>query len=130
MQITIDTSVILAVLLDEPERERLIAVTADVEVIVPASLNWEIGNAFSAMFKRNRITLKEAQHAVNEYEKMVLRIIDIKLADALKIAEKYRIYAYDAYFIVCAGMFRSPLLTLDKNLAAMAKKNHIQVLEI
>lgn len=129
MQITIDTSVIIAVLLDEPERERLIAVTTDAEVIVPASLHWEIGNAFSAMFKRKRITLKDAQHAISEYENIVLRTVDIKLSDVLKIADKYGIYAYDAYFIVCAAMLRTPLLTLDKSLANMAKKNRIQVLE-
>lgn len=130
MRITIDTSVIIAVLLNEPERDRVIHLTTDAEVIVPASLHWEIGNAFSAMFKRKRITLKEAQQAINRYAKMVLQTVDIRLADAIKIANKYDIYAYDAYFIVCAGAQRTPLLTLDNKLSETARKNRIQILEI
>ena len=130
MRITIDTSVIIAVLLNEPERERVIQLTTGADVIVPASLHWEIGNAFSAMFKRKRISLKEAQLAINRYGKMVLQTVDIQLSDALKIAERYGIYAYDAYFIICAGAQRTPLLTLDKKLSETARKSRIQVLEV
>ena len=130
MRTTIDTSVIIAVLLNEPERDRVIQLTSGADVIVPASLHWEIGNAFSAMFKRKRITLKEAQQAIDRYEKMVLQTVDIQLSDALKITEKHGIYAYDAYFIVCAVTQRTPLLTLDKKLSETARKSRIQLLEV
>jgi len=43
----------------------------------------------------------------------------------LKIAEKYSIYAYDAYFLECAGNFNSPLLTLDNRLGNVAKQMNI-----
>lgn len=130
MQIVIDTSVVIAVLLSEPERERLLTLTTDTEIIVPKSLHWEVGNAFSAMFKRKRVTLREAQNAVAEYGNMKLRYEDISLSDALKIADKHNIYAYDAYFIVCAEKFRAPLLTIDKVLMETAKKCTIHVLEV
>lgn len=130
MQIIIDTSVVIAVLLNEPEKYRLLELTTNAEVIVPKSLHWEIGNAFSAMFKRKRLSLKEAQIAIDEYEKMQLRFVDIHIAEALKISDRYKIYAYDAYFIVCAGNYHAPLLTLDKILMETAKKCRIKVLEV
>ena len=35
------------------------------------------------------------------------------IKSALKIATKFNIYAYDAYFLECADNLRIPLLTLD-----------------
>lgn len=55
MEIVVDTSVIIAVIVDEPEKARLIESTKGASLIAPGSLYWEIGNAFSAMLKRKRI---------------------------------------------------------------------------
>jgi hypothetical protein len=35
---------------------RLIEMTKSAELIAPSSLHWEVGNVFSAMFRRNRTT--------------------------------------------------------------------------
>lgn len=61
MKLVVDTSVILAVLLNEPHRQKILDITKGAELYAPASLHWEIGNAFSAMFKQNRLTLDQAQ---------------------------------------------------------------------
>lgn len=61
MDIVIDTSALLAVLLGEPERDRVVQITAGHTLIGPGSIPWEIGNAFSALFKRKRLTLDEAK---------------------------------------------------------------------
>ena len=46
MNIVIDTSAIIAVIADEPEKARLIELTKGVTLVVPPSIKWEIGNAF------------------------------------------------------------------------------------
>ena len=56
MKIVIDTSVIIAVITNEPHRESLLQATLGAELLAPPSVHWEIGNAFSAMLKRNKIT--------------------------------------------------------------------------
>jgi uncharacterized protein with PIN domain len=54
MDITIDTSALIAVIANEPEKQKLIEVTKGVDLIAPLSVHWEIGNAFSSWFKRKK----------------------------------------------------------------------------
>ena len=129
-QITVDTSTVIAVMLNEPEKAKLIELTEDHIVIAPHSLHWEIGNAFSAMFKRNRLSLIEAISALKVYDMIPIQFVDIKLSDALKLAESENIYTYDAYFLICAIKHRTPLLTLDDRLKSAAINKKIKALEV
>ncbi len=129
-QVIIDTSAIIAVILNEPEKEKLIEITQNSELISPASVHWEIGNAFSAMFKRRRLNLKEAIKGFSEYAKIPIQFVDIDIESAFKIAEKSNIYAYDAYLLTCSKKYKAPLLTLDVQLQDIAMKNKIKVLEV
>ena len=61
MDIVIDTSALIAVLVDELKRTKIIELTEGNTLIGPGSIPGEIGNAFSAMFKQIRLTLGEAQ---------------------------------------------------------------------
>ncbi len=128
--IVIDTSPIIAVILGEPERKRLIELARNTCLIASPSLNWEIGNAFSAMFKKNRISLKSALTAVKIYKKIPIQFSDVDLKKALEIAHSSKIYAYDAYVIVCALAHKAPLLTLDGLLKLTAQKYNVKVLEV
>jgi len=57
MNLVVDTSVIIAVITNEEHKRQLINLSKGADLIAPPSLHWEIGNAFSAMFKRKRISL-------------------------------------------------------------------------
>jgi predicted nucleic acid-binding protein len=61
MEIVIDTSALISVIVGEPERQRIVEVTSGNILIGPGSISCEIGNTFSAMVKQNRLTLKEAK---------------------------------------------------------------------
>ena len=60
MDIVIDTSAIIAVIANEPEKEALVELTTGADLIAPRSVHWEIGNAFSAMLRRERIKVEQA----------------------------------------------------------------------
>ena len=124
-----DTSTVIAVVANEPEKPLLIAKTQGCELFAPRSLYWEIGNAFSAMIKRGRITLEQAKAAIEIYEKIPLNLIDVDLKQALEIVDKHNIYAYDAYMIACALNRGCPLLTLDGGLSYAAKATGVEVWE-
>lgn len=130
MDIVIDTSVIVAVIANEPVKSALIAVTTGANLLAPASVPWEIGNAFSAMRKRQRVTLAQVQKAVAAYHKISIRLVEIELSEALVLADQLGIYAYDAYVLRCALRMRCPLLTLDQGLLAAAKRAQVKVLEM
>jgi len=126
----VDTSVIVAVIAIEPERTALVELARGSELIAPHSVHWEIGNAFSAMLKRKRITREEASKALEVYGKIAIRFLDIELEQSLRIADEQGIYAYDAYILRCAQKYRSPVISLDQNLVACAKSMGVQVKEV
>ncbi len=130
MDITIDTSAIIAVITNEPIKPLLIKMTSGAELFAPHSVHWEIGNAFSAMFKRNRMTLAQAQKAIITYQHIPIRFMNVKLKEALEVANDLDLYAYDAYLVACALKRKSPLLSLDKGLKHAARRAGITVLEV
>ena len=130
MNIVVDTSVLIAVIVNEAEKRALVAQTRGAELFAPRSLHWEIGNAFSAMFKRQRITVEQAKTAIEIYQKISLNLVDVDLAQALELAAQLNVYAYDAYVRACAIEQKCPLLTLDGGLMRAAKTLGIDVLEV
>src|SRR4051812_21798433 len=99
MTIVIDTTAIIAVITNEHHKTVLVDKTRGATLVAPASLPWEIGNAFSAMFKQRRIDLSAAISALDSYRQIPLQFVDIPLADAIRLASDLKIYAYDAYMI-------------------------------
>jgi predicted nucleic acid-binding protein len=130
MEIVVDASVLIAVISNESNKQKLIDMTREAELIAPLSVHWEIGNAFSAMLKRKRVTLDQTVKALETYLQIPVRFVEVELIDSLKIADELKLYAYDAYLLRCAAKYRSPLLTLDNRLILSAKTKKIPVLEL
>jgi predicted nucleic acid-binding protein len=130
MDVVIDTSAIIAVIANEPEKSALIELTRGTDLIAPLSVHWEVGNAFSAMLRRNKTTLALALRTIETYEKIAIRFVDVEMAESLRLAHALGIYAYDAYLIRCAQKYRSPLLSLDAHLTQCARRTGIQMLEV
>ena len=130
MNIVVDTSVIIAVVTNEECKNQLVPLTRNADLIAPSSLTWEIGNAFSAMFKRRRITLEQVRAALGVFRKIPLRLVDVDLEKALEISKNLDVYAYDAYFIVCARKHRCKLISLDSGLLEAAERAQVEIIEV
>jgi predicted nucleic acid-binding protein len=130
MKFVVDASVLMAVIANEPEKEQLVEITKGADLIAPASIPWEIGNAFSAMLKRNRVTLEQALKAISIYQQIPVRYVDVEVGEAIKIAAEHKMYAYDAYLLRCAEKYKAKLLTLDKRLIEIAREMKLQVVEV
>ena len=130
MEIVIDASAIIAVIAKEPERSRIIKATAGADLIAPPSVHWEIGNAFSAMMRRERVTEEQALNALRIYDAIPIQFVDVELSESIQIASRLSTYAYDAYMIRCALKHRAPLLTLDQGLVAAAGSSGVEVIEV
>jgi predicted nucleic acid-binding protein len=130
LDIVIDSSALLAVILGEPEREKVIGMTVGNTLIGPGSIPWEVGNAFSAMLKEKRLSLGEAQKGVEIFEAIPIRYVAVDMAHALSLAVRMKMYAYDAYFVDCAIRHGAPLLTLDRRLKHAARSLKVAVLEV
>ena len=130
MDLVIDTSAIIAVIVGEPERDGIIQATTGHALIGPGCIPWEVGNAFSAMVKRNRLTLEEALKGLAIFTSVPLRYVEPDFDMALEISKKADLYAYDAYFLACAIRHKAPLLTLDRKLKEAARNLNVQMLEV
>lgn len=122
MLITVDTSAVLAVAADEPTKPALIQATRGADLIAPASLWSEVGNALSAMFKRGRITPEAAERVLASAHTIPIRLVDLDVSRAVALAARLDVYAYDAYVIDCALSQQAPLLSLDRGQRAAAER--------
>jgi predicted nucleic acid-binding protein len=130
LDIVIDTSALIAVIVGEPERNRIVELTAGNTLIGPGSIPWEVANAFSAMLKRNRLTIDEAHKGLAIFEGIPLRYAKSELMHIVKLAHQTNLYAYDACFLDCAIRHNAPLLTLDRRLITAARNLNVVLLEV
>ena len=130
LKIILDTSVIIAVIANEPEKTKIIELTKGTNLLAPSSVYWEIGNAFSAMFRRGRADLVKVKQALKIFKTIPIRFVDVELDASLKIAEETNSYCYDAYLLRCAQKYHAPLITLDQKLVNIAKILSINIVEV
>ena len=129
MNLVADTNIFLAIALNEPQKGHIIEVTSDAVLSAPEILPYEIGNALSAMTKRGRISKDEALAAEKAANLIPVRLVSIDIQKALEVAIEYNLYAYDAYFLLCAKSLVQSLMSLDKRMKQVAHDLGINVLE-
>ena len=125
----IDTSAVLAVIGEQPEKAHLVRLTRGATLVAPASVHWEVGNALSAIFKRRAIGIKEALQLLEAYAAIPIRMAEVRLEQAVELSAKLNVYAYDAYVLACAINQRAPLLTLDGGLKERARELKLDIME-
>ena len=86
MNLIVDTSVIIAVITNEKHKQDLIKLSKGTNLIAPASLHWEICNAFSAMLKRKRVSIEEAVSALAAYRQIPLQFSEVDIETALELS--------------------------------------------
>jgi predicted nucleic acid-binding protein len=128
--VVIDTSAILAVLLDEPEKQAVVEATMGTVLSAPASLRWEVGNAATAGVKKRRLTPERARQLVTDFEQVTIRELAIDVLRAVDLGLELGIYAYDAYILEAARSSGFPLLALDGPIRRNAMKLGLSLVEL
>jgi predicted nucleic acid-binding protein len=128
--IVIDTSAVLAVLLDEPEKEAVVGKTMGAVLSAPACLRWEVGNAATAGVKRQRLTPARARQLMTDFETVTIREFAIDIKSAVDLGLELGIYAYDAYILEAARASGYPLLALDGPIRRNARKLGLSLVEL
>jgi predicted nucleic acid-binding protein len=128
--IVVDTSAILAVLLDESEKQAVVEATMGSVVCAPASLRWEVGNGATAGVKRRRLTPERARQLISDFEQVTIRELAIDIRRAVDLGLELRIYAYDAYILEAARASGFALLALDGPIRQNAKKLGLSLVEL
>jgi predicted nucleic acid-binding protein len=130
MELMIDASVLICIILNEPEKKKVISLTEETELVSPEIISFEIGNALSRMYKKHRLNEEQIVKSYELFETLPLRFVKVDMAKALKLSCKYSIYAYDAYYLETAYRLKLPLLTLDVLMKNTGKHINIDILEV
>jgi len=129
MEIVSDASAFLAVALNEVDRDWVIEKTSGCSIISPEVLPYEIGNALIAVRRKGRLNDREILRAFDISQRIAVRLVPVKVRDAMKIAIRFNIYAYDAYYLQCCIENRLPLISLDDRMCDVARSLEIKVVE-
>ena len=125
MKLIVDTSALLAVVLNEPERSAAIDAAQGCSLLAPSVLPFEIGNALSALSKRRLLKANQVVSAWQAFLLVPVSLCTVDMVAALGLATRNAIYAYDAYVIQCALEQRAELLTLDKRMRIAASSEGV-----
>ncbi len=130
MKIIADTNTFLAVTLYAPERDKIISLTIGHDLVAPDILPLEIGNALSAMLKKRKLEPDNLLSVWDATQQIPVDLRSVNIRKSLEIASQFNIYAYDAYFLVCAISLHSPLITLDRRMIEVAQSLGIDIMEV
>jgi predicted nucleic acid-binding protein len=98
--------------------------------MTPGSTPWEIGNALVAGWRRKRLTPVQMAAAWSSFQAVPLRLVEVDVPHALRLAMEHGLYAYDSYVLETALVRRAPLLTLDRGLSRAAEQAGVVTLEV
>ncbi|MDR2101073.1 MAG: type II toxin-antitoxin system VapC family toxin [Treponema sp.] len=128
MNILLDASVIMAIILNEPNKDTAIKLTKSSILLSPGMISYEIGNALISLYKRHKLRKDEVIEAYHDFENIPIRVLEVSMERALEISCKYNIYAYDAYYLETAKRLKLPLITFDISMRNVALDMNIPVL--
>ncbi len=99
------------------------------ELIVPDLFFIECANVFWKWVQRSAYPARAAQEHLRDLTGLGLTAVPTQVLaeDALDIALKHRITAYDACYIAAAAQLRLPLITADEKLVGQVAKGSYEV---
>jgi predicted nucleic acid-binding protein len=114
-------NVVLAVVLDEPERGRAIQAAQATTAFASKSFPFEIGNALARLAQRKRLSSEGMLAAWRATQQCKVLLCDIDIAAVLRLAAAHNIYADDSYILQCAIEQRASRGSLDRRMIAVGK---------
>ena len=129
MEILLDASAIIAVIVDEPEAQIVINFTKNATIVSPNIISYEIANALTRMMKKKVIISEEQMlDLIKNFKLIPIKLEEVDLEKALQIAWQNNIYAYDAFYLEVAKRLRLPLVTFDVGMAKIGKTLGLNIL--
>lgn len=116
MKLTIDTSVALKLIIDEPGTEAALAlVESNATLIAPDLIHAEISNALWSNVISKRISREDALSLVGQWQPLLDEFHPASelAADALRLAFEIDHAVYDCYFLALAKREDAMLVTAD-----------------
>ena len=129
MNILLDASAVMAIILNESNRDKVIKLTENTILISCEVISFEVGNALVNLYRKQKITVDGLLEAYRAFAQIPFRIIKVNIENALRFACNYKIYAYDSYYLEIANRLKMPLITFDTKMKRVALDMNINIPE-
>ncbi len=125
--LVVDSSLLCALLFDEPERADAEQRLSGKHLLAPRLLDHEVVNV---AVKKQRLGMPAAavERALADYADQGIEFHDTDPRMQFDLARRYELSGHDAAYLCLAGHFKLPLLTFDRRLAEAAQR-HLSTLE-
>ncbi len=125
--LVVDSSLLCALLFDEPERADAEQHLSGKNLLAPRLLDHEVVNV---AVKKQRLGMPTAavERALADYVEQGIEFHDTDPRMQFELARRYELSGHDAAYLCLAGQFKVPLLTFDRRLADAAQR-HLAALE-
>jgi predicted nucleic acid-binding protein len=81
------------------------------------------------MLKKKLIdTPEKMMRIIESFERIPIKTVEVNLKKSLEIAWRYKIYAYDAFYLETAERLNIPLLIFDSGMKRIGKELGINIL--
>lgn len=124
--LVVDSSVLCALLFDEPERGQAQALLAGHQLFAPQLLDHEVLSVALKKLRRG-MAAEAVEQALQSHLSMELSLVPPDLPAQFALARQYQLTAYDAAYLWLAASLPAPLATFDQALADAAQQ-HLQSL--
>ncbi len=116
----VDASAIAALYFGEPEAEAVAARLAEARLIAPALIRFELSNIAVKKIRRAPSAAPAIMERLLSFVSGPLEVCDIDHGEALSLALRSRLTAYDASYLWLARHRQCGLITLDRQLERAA----------
>ncbi len=116
----VDASALGAFLFGEPEGGAIAERLTEAALVAPALMPFEVANVCLSKTRRHPEDRESLFEAFGLLARMAIDIVEADHADALRLAHRTGLTAYDASYLWLARKLGAELVTLDKRLEAAA----------
>lgn len=121
----VDASALAALLFGEPEGEVVAGQLENARLVAPALLGFELANVCLIKARRHPEQGPALTAAFGLRHRLGVEEVTVDHEDALKLAAKTGLTAYDASYLWVAHQLGAELITLDRQLASSAAKGRL-----
>jgi predicted nucleic acid-binding protein len=119
----VDASALAAVLFGEDEAELVEARIGSAVLAAPPLIHFEIANVAVKKISQKPESRDLIVTSVGRFEELGLVEVPVTASHLVALAERTGLTAYDAAYLHAAILLEVPLITLDKKLAAKARRH-------
>ena len=118
----VDSSMICAILFDEPERDEAERLLAGRQLSAPRLIDHEVLNVALKKGRRG-LPARVVEGALADYLEQQIDLADTDLLASYALARHLDLTAYDAAYLWLAAEMKAPLATFDRKLGEAARRH-------